>query len=149
MLKLVGDLEYEAGNYEVAMEWFNKWMDFTCKEDGSTYLKIANSYLETNQLEKVIEPADKAIAMIDPPKEGAYSLKVRSYYDRKMFDEAIDVMETALQVFPESDTWYTRLGLFYQITEQYQKALAMFELAYIKGFLTSATQHKQYAWYSS
>jgi tetratricopeptide (TPR) repeat protein len=145
MLRLVGDLEYEAGNYEVALGWYDKWMDFTCKEDGMTYLKIAKSYIEMKQMEKVIEPADKAIALIDPPKEGPYSLKVQSYYERKMYNEAIDVMETAIHVFPDSDTWYTRLGLFYQITEQYQKALAMFELSYMQGFLTTATQHKQFA----
>lgn len=69
LLKLVGDLEYEAGNYEVAMSWFDKWMDFTCKEDGLTYLKIAKSYIEMKQMEKVIAPADKAIALMDPPKE--------------------------------------------------------------------------------
>ena len=145
LVKLMGDLEYEADNYEEAISWFNKWMDFTCQEDGIVYLKIARSYSQMKQQEKVIEPADKAIAILEKPNQGAYSLKVQSYYERKMLPEAIDVLETAVQVFPDSNIWYTRLGLFYQLTETYDKALAMFELAYKMGHLKSANQFRQLA----
>lgn len=145
MLKLVGDLKYEAGDYAGAISWFERWMAFTCKEDGMTYLKISNAYKEMKQLDKVIEPADKSIALLNPAREAPYSIKVGVYYEQKMYKEALDVIETALQVFPESGVWYTRAGLFYQITENYSKALAMFELAYIQGHLKTATQHKQLA----
>ncbi|MBF7072445.1 tetratricopeptide repeat protein [Glaciecola sp. MH2013] len=145
LLKLMGDLEYAEGNYAKAIEWFERWMDFTCQEDGVAYLKIARSFSEMKKQAEVIAPADKAIELMEKPNQGAYSLKVQSYYERKMYAEAIDVLETAVQVFPDSDVWYTRLGLFYQIVESYDKALAMFELAYKMGHLKTASQYRSLA----
>ncbi|MFT4732036.1 MAG: tetratricopeptide (TPR) repeat protein [Gammaproteobacteria bacterium] len=145
IVKLVGDLKYEAGDYAEAISWFEQWMEFTCRDDGMTYLKIANAYKEMKQLDKVIAPADKAIKFLDPAKETPYAIKMSVYYDQKKYTEAIDVIETALQVFPDSKAWYKNAGLFYQITENYKMALTMFELAYMQGHLTTATQHKQLA----
>ncbi|MFT5712009.1 MAG: tetratricopeptide (TPR) repeat protein [Glaciecola sp.] len=145
IVKLVGDLKYEAGDYAEAITWFEEWMAFTCRDDGMTYLKIANAYKEMKQLDKVIAPADKAIKFLDPAKETPYAIKMSVYYDQKKYMEAIDVIETALQVFPDSKAWYKNAGLFYQITENYKMALTMFELAYMQGHLTTATQHKQLA----
>jgi Flp pilus assembly protein TadD len=67
------------------------------------------------------------------------------YYEQKKYKEAIDVIETALPLFPDSNAWYKNAGLFYQISENYAKALTMFELAYMQGHLTTATQHRQLA----
>jgi tetratricopeptide (TPR) repeat protein len=145
IIKLVGDLKYEAGKYEEAIMWFEKWMAFTCRDDGMTFLKIANAYKEMKQLDKVIAPADKAIQFLDPAKETPYAIKMSVYYDQKKYKEAIDVIETAIQVFPDSEAWYKNAGLFYQITENYKMALTMFKLAYMQGHLTTATQHKQLA----
>jgi tetratricopeptide (TPR) repeat protein len=145
IVKLVGDLKYEAGDYAEAITWFEQWMEFTCRDDGMTYLKIANAYKEMKQLDKVIAPADKAIEFLEPAKETPYAIKMSVYYDQKKYMEAIDVIETALQVFPDSKAWYKNAGLFYQITENYKMALTMFELAYMQGHLTTATQHNQLA----
>lgn len=145
IIKLVGDLKYEAGDYKEAIDWLNRWMEFTCKEDGMTYLKIANAYKELKQLDKVIAPADKAIQFLDPAKETPYAIKMSVYYEQKKYKEAIEVIETALPIFPDSKAWYRNAGLFYQISENYPKALTMFELAYMQGHLTTATQHRQLA----
>lgn len=145
VIKLVGDLKYEAGKYEEAISWFEKWMKFTCKQDGMTYLKISNAYKEIKQLDNVIIAADKAIEFLDPQREAAYNLKVSVYYEQKDYLKAIEVIETALPIFPESELWFKNAGLFYQISENYKKALAMFEMAYYKGHLKTATQHKQLA----
>ncbi len=145
LIKLVGDLKYEAGKYEEAISWYQKWTKFTCKEDGMTYLKISNAYKEMKQLDNVIPAADKAIALLDPAREAAYNLKVSVYYEQKKYAEALDVIETALLVFPDSELWFKNAGLFYQISEDYAKALVMFELAYYRGHLKTATQHKQLA----
>lgn len=145
IVKLVGDLKYEAGDYAEAITWFEQWMEFTCRDDGMTYLKIANAYKEMKQLDNVIAPADKAIQFLEPAKETPYAIKMSVYYDQKKYTEAIEVIETALQIFPDSKAWYKNAGLFYQITEDYKMALTMFELAYMQGHLKTATQHKQLA----
>ena len=69
-LKLLGDMQMQTKDYKGALKSFYAWMEFSGKEDGQTYVKIANAYYSLKQLDKVIEPADKAIAAFgDKPNQ--------------------------------------------------------------------------------
>lgn len=144
-LKLVGDLNLREENYEEAIQWYNKWMDFTCKEDASTYVRLAQAYFEIKQLDKVIEPADKAIALYEEPNKNPYVLKLQSYFQRKMYTETVEVAETLVNLFPEEPNWWTQLGVFYMLVENYSDALATMEIAYNAGYLEKESQYKNLA----
>ena len=62
-LKLLGDLSMQEEKYNDAVKWYNQWMDFTCKEDADVYTRLTQAYYESKQLDKMIEPADRAIAL--------------------------------------------------------------------------------------
>jgi tetratricopeptide (TPR) repeat protein len=145
-IKLLADLQMQTKAYKEALKNYKAWMDFTGKEDAGTYVKIAQAHYELKQLDKVIAPADKAIALYgDKQNQNPYVLKVTSYYERKMFKEAVKVLETVVQVFPENKVWWTQLGNFYLLTENYAKALATLDLAYKQGFLTKESEIKTLA----
>jgi len=145
-LKLLADLQMQTKAYKEALANYQAWMDFTGKSDGNTWVKIGQAYTELKQLDKVIEPADKAIeAFGDKPNQNPYVLKIQSYYERKKFKEAVEVLETVLQIFPENKTWWTQLGMFYLLVEDYDKGLAVLDLAYKQGFLDKESQIKTLA----
>lgn len=145
-LKLLADLQMQTKEYKEALKNYHAWMDFTGKSDGNTWVKIGQAYSELKQLDKVIAPADKAIAAFgDKQNQNPYVLKIQSYYERKKYPEAIDVLETVLQVFPENKTWWTQLGMFYLLVEDYKKGLAVLDLAYKQGFLEKESQIKTLA----
>ncbi|QJR79944.1 tetratricopeptide repeat protein [Alteromonas pelagimontana] len=144
-LKLLGDLSMQEQNYPEAIKWYNSWMDFTCKEDADVYTRMAQAYFEMKELDKIIEPADKAIALYEKPNKNPYVLKLQSYYERKMYPETVKVAETLVNTFPENKTWWTQLGLFYMLVEDYKNALATMELAYNQGYLEKDTQIKTLA----
>ncbi|BDX05742.1 hypothetical protein MACH26_12630 [Planctobacterium marinum] len=139
-LRLVGDLNMMERNFDQAVEYYNKWMDYTCKEDADVYTRLAQAFYETKQLPKMIAPADKAIAMYDKPNKNPYVLKLTSYYERKMYKETIEVAETLVKLFPENKQWWTQLGFFYMLVEDFSKALQTFELAYTQGYLQKASE---------
>ena len=139
-LRLVGDLNMMERNFDQAVEYYNKWMDYTCKEDADVYTRLAQAFYETKQLPKMIAPADKAIAMYDKPNKNPYVLKLTSYYERKMYKETIEVAETLVKLFPENKQWWTQLGFFYMLVEDFNKALQTFELAYTQGYLEKASE---------
>jgi hypothetical protein len=142
-LKLLADLQMQTKDYKGALKNYYAWMKFTGKEDGNTYVKIANAYYSLKQLDNVIGPADKAIAAFgDKKNQNPYVLKVQSYYERKMYKETVDVLETVVQVFPENKTWWIQLGQFYTLVEDYKSALATLDLAYKQGFLDKESQIK-------
>lgn len=140
-LKLIADLQMQTKDYADALTYYQKWMDFTGKSDGNTWSKIAQAHYSLKQLDKMIVPADNAIAAYgDKHNKNPYIFKITSYYERKKYKEAVDVLETVLQVFPEDKTWWVQLGMFYLLVEDYQKALYTLDLAHKQGFLEKESE---------
>jgi len=145
-LKLLGDLQMQTKDYKGALGNYYAWMKFTGKNDGNTWVKIAQANYELKQLGKMIAPADKAIAAFgDKQNQNPYILKMTSFYERKMYKEAIGVLETVILIFPENKSWWTQLPMFYLLVEDYDKALQTLDLAYRQGFLEKESQIKTLA----
>ncbi|MFB0980895.1 MAG: hypothetical protein QMC62_08270 [Alteromonadaceae bacterium] len=145
-LKLVGDLQMQVQGYKDALIAYDAWMDFTGKSNANVWLKIAQANLELKQFAKVIPAADKAIAELgDKVNQNPYVLKLNSYYERKMFKKCVEVLETAVQVLPDVKLFWTQLGSFYAMIEDYPKSLATMDLAYKKGLLDKESQIKMLA----
>ncbi|OUS25689.1 hypothetical protein A9Q98_11965 [Thalassotalea sp. 42_200_T64] len=144
-IKLLADLQMQEKQYKNALKNYQAWMDFTCKEDANTYVKIAQAHYELKQLDKMIGPSDKAIALFEKPNQNPYILKLTSYYERKQYQPAVKVLEEVVQIFPENKQWWTQLGMFYMLVEDYTKALYTLDLAYKQGFLTKESEIKTLA----
>jgi tetratricopeptide (TPR) repeat protein len=141
-LKLLGDLSMQENKYTDAIKWYSAWMDFTCKEDADVYTRLAQAYYESKQLDKMIEPADRAIALYDEPNKNPYVLKLTSYYERKMYPQTVAVAEDLVRNFTDEPRWWTQLGFFYLLVEDFKKGLSTFELAYNQGYLKKDSEVK-------
>lgn len=145
-LKLLADLQMQTKAYKDALVSYKAWMDFTGKSDGDTWTKIANAHYALKQLDKIIVPADNAIAAYgDKQNKNPYILKVTSYYEQKKYKDAVKTLETVIQIFPEDKTWWTQLGMFYLLVEDYKKGLETLDLAYKQGFLEKESEIKTLA----
>jgi tetratricopeptide (TPR) repeat protein len=145
-LKLIGDLQMQVEGYKEALIAYDNWMDFTGKSDANVWMKIAQAHLALKQYDKVVVPADNAIAALgDKVNQNPFVLKLNSYYERKMFKKCVEVLETAVQVLPDVKLFWTQLGSFYAMIEDYPKSLSTMDLAYKKGFLEKESQIKMLA----
>ncbi|NQY64189.1 MAG: hypothetical protein HRT38_10735 [Alteromonadaceae bacterium] len=145
-LKLLADLQMQTKLYKEALVSYKAWMDFTDKSDGNTWVKISQAHSELKQLDKMIIPADNAIAAYgDKHNQNPYILKVMSYFERKQYSNAIKVLETAVQIFPEIKQFWIQLGQFYLMVEDYPNGLATLDLAYKQGYLDKESQIKTLA----
>ena len=145
-LKLLADLQMQTKDFKGALKNYKTWMDFTGKSDGDTWSKISQAHYSLKQLDKMIVPADNAIAAYgDKQNKNPYILKVTSYYESKKYKEAVKTLETVIQIFPEDKTWWTQLGMFYLLIEDYKKGLETLDLAYKQGFLEKESEIKTLA----
>lgn len=145
-IKLLADLQMQTKDYEGALVNYKAWMNFTGKSDGDTWSKIAQAHYALKQLDKMIVPADNAIAAYgDKQNKNPYILKITSYFERKKNKEAVKTLETVLQIFPEDKTWWIQLGMFYLLVEDYDKGLETLDLAYKQGFLEKESEIKTLA----
>jgi tetratricopeptide (TPR) repeat protein len=145
VLKLVADLSLQEKEYEQALVYYQKYMDFSFDQDANVYLRMANSYYELKQYDNVLAPAKKSIELFEKPNQNPYVLIMASYYERKMYPEAVKAVETLVKVFPENPKWWTQLGMFYMLTEDYERGLSTMEVAYKQGYLETQSQVKQLA----
>ena len=141
-VRTLADLQMQEKMFLKAIASYKMWMDFTGKQDPSVWVRIGHAYMELKQLDKVIAPADKAIALFKEPNKNPYMLKLGSYFERKQYNNAIKVSEILAELFPEEPKNWVRLGQFYMVNEQYEKALATMHIAYINGYLTTASHMK-------
>lgn len=142
LLKLNGDIALQEENYSEAIDWYNRWMEFTCKSDATTYTKIAKAYTELQDYSNVLVAADNAIELAEKPDKNPYALKVNALHETKNYPEAVKVAEILVETFPEEKNWWTQLGFFYMLVEDYEKALSTFSVAYKQGFLTKQSEYK-------
>lgn len=144
-LRLVADLSMQEKEYGQANEFYQKWMTFTCKEDPDIYTRMSQAYYELKKLPEMIDPTNKAIALYEKPNKNPYVLKLQSYYERKMYQETVEVAEELVRIFPDNKQWWSQLGFFYMLVEDYKKALSTFEIAYNKGYLSKKSEIKALA----
>lgn len=140
LMMLVGDLSMQLEKYSDALDWYSKWMDKTCKEDEKTYVKIAKAHTELKAYDKVISPADKAIALAETPDKNPHVLKLNAYIETKNFPKAVKVAETLVTIFPAEKAWWSQLGMMYMMVEDYPKALQTFGVAYRQGYLSKKSE---------
>lgn len=140
-MKLLADLQFQGKQYKKAISNYHGWMEFTGKSDANIWMKVAQSNLQLKSFDKVVVAADNAIAALgDKKNKDPYTLKLNAYYERKMFKECIGVLETAVQIFPEVKLYWTQLGQFYAMVEDFPKSLATIDLAYKQGYLDKGSQ---------
>ncbi len=144
-MRLIADLSMQEKQYDNAISYYQQWMDYTCKQDPDIYTRITQAYYETKQLDKMVSPADKAIKLYEKPNKNPYLLKMTSFYERKMYPETIKVAEELVRLFPDNKSYWTQLGFFYMLVEDYKKALSTFEMAYDQGYLTKSSEIKALA----
>lgn len=143
-IRTLADLQTQEKQYENAIKHYKMWMDFTGNQDPGVWVRIGNAYMELKQYAKVIEPADKAIALYaaKEPNKNPYLLKLGSYFERKMNKEAVGVLEILVATFPEEPKFWVQLGQFYMVVEDYDKSLSTMHIAYINGYLKKASEIK-------
>jgi len=145
-LKVLADLQMQMQAYKKALAGYQAWMDFSGETDANVWVKMAQANLETKQFDKTVTTADNAIAAYgDNHNQNPYVLKLNSYFERKMFKECVDVLETAIQIFPETKLFWTQLAQFYAMTEDYSKSLSTLDMAYKQGFLDKENEIKMLA----
>lgn len=141
-LKLTADLSLQLERYDQALTYYARWLQFTGEYDPEVFLRIANIYYEQKKFDMIIKPADMAIKYYKEPNKNPYVLKVASYYERKMYGDAVKVLETGLAVLPTERVWWNQLGMMYMLEERIDKALQTLEIAYLAGYLDRDSQYR-------
>lgn len=100
-------------------------------EDGDVLLEEASRLYHAGdyrEAESIIKKAlDKQFIKYDQAE--AYAVLGNIYNQMDYFQDAIDAYQKALELNPDSGTYWTNLGVAYRLTAQYDKAEACYQKA--------------------
>lgn len=142
VLKMVGQISLQEEKYEQSVDYLQQWMEFTGELDPNVLFYIANAYYQQKEFAKIVPYAEAALKYADEPKKDYYTLLMASYFERKMYDQAIATIEEGLDVLPETIPWWPQLAQMYMLKENLPKALQTMEIAYLAGYLKEENQFK-------
>ncbi|MEZ8185739.1 tetratricopeptide repeat protein [Shewanella sp. 5S214] len=134
-MRLYADLLLQEKMFKEAIPYYYKWMEFTCKADSQMYRRIGIAYSELKDWNKVLQVSDKGLSLAESPDKGLYQMKLTAYFNQKKYKEAVKVLETMVPLFQDDKRLWVQLAQFYLMTEDYDKSLATYDLAYKNGFL--------------
>ncbi|MDV6317155.1 hypothetical protein [Idiomarina sp. HP20-50] len=141
-LKLVGQISLQEEKYEQSLEYLRKWVQFTGQRDAGVFEYMANAHYQLKNFAKIIPFARASMAASEEPNKNIYNLMMASYYERKMYSDAIRILEEGLNKLPEVTSWWPQLAQFYMLEENYGKSLQTMEVAYLAGYLDKENQYK-------
>ncbi len=134
-LRLYADLLIQEKKFKESIPVYYSWMKFTCKEDAQVYRRIGIAHSELKEWDKVLQVVDKGLSISTKPDKGLYQMKLTAYFNKKDYKNAIKVLETMVPLFQDDGRLWVQLAQFYLMTENFEKSLATYDLAYMNGFL--------------
>ncbi|MCL1143654.1 tetratricopeptide repeat protein [Shewanella gaetbuli] len=134
-MRLYADLLLQERKFKEAIPYYTKWMAFTCKEDAQVYRRIGIAHSELKEWDKVHQAADKGLALSAEPDKGLYQMKLTAYFNQKQYKNAVKILEKMVPLFQDDKRLWVQLAQFYLMTEDFDRSLATYDLAYKNGFL--------------
>ncbi|MDZ7736923.1 MAG: hypothetical protein U5P41_13135 [Gammaproteobacteria bacterium] len=131
----IAQLLAQTRNYDRAIHYLEKWFSEETDPGIDAYRLAAGLYYENGDHAQVIKYARTAISKSDKPDENLYQLLLASYFETKDYNNAADLLENMLQLFPANESYWKQLYSTYQLLNKDKRALAVYELAYRRGFL--------------
>lgn len=141
-LQLLGNLQLQEERYQDAIDTFKRYLQFAGEWDADILFRMAAAHMELKNYTSVIPFARKAIENYKEPNRNPYVLMIGAYFELGDIPNAIKVLEEGVVVLPDQIRWWSQLGAFYAMNEQYDKALSTLAIAYEAGYLTRSADYR-------
>jgi tetratricopeptide (TPR) repeat protein len=122
--------------FKPAIEQLERWFKSAEEPKPQAYLMLGSAHLQLNQYRQAVTPLRKAIALSQTPKESWYQTLLGAYHELKEYQESVRLLHRMLKLFPENSDYWKQLSAMEMTRKNTAQALAVMELAYLRGQLT-------------
>ena len=136
------DVEYSVaqllmadGSYADGMKYLSNWFRRENNPPAEAHYMAATAYYYLKEYKQQIFQARKAISKRDNAPASWYELLLAGYYETNDMVAAADLMETMIKKFPSRNQYWMQLAGVYLNIKRPKQALALMELAYMKGLI--------------
>ena len=141
-LKTKAQLQFTQEDYEGALKTIRQLMASISEPSADVLMLEGQALFQLARYDEALKPIRSAIDMYREqgrtPKENWLLLLRVIYFEQKDYDSMIDVVKELIVYYPK-DTYILTLAGIYSELGDTKKQLALTEVLYEKGFLTSAS----------
>jgi Tfp pilus assembly protein PilF len=143
-------------NWAQAAAALESWFETAVNPNSSAYYMLAAAYYQqseesnsgevTAQLQdRALAPAIKAVELAEKPQEAWLQLVVALFMRKEDYRGVVPWLGRLVEVAPGRKSHWLQLSSVYQEVDDFQKALAVMQLAYMAGLLTEDSEIRRLA----
>ena len=133
MLYSLASLYSAEGQYMKSIETAREWFRYEADPPADAYILIGAAFTELERFDDALPYVLKGIDVSEEPKENWYMLALAIRFQKEQFREAIPMLKTMLQLWPDRPRYWDMLAGCYLEIEDDQNALDTMMLAYENG----------------
>lgn len=122
-----------------------EWFKTATKPNSAAYYLLAVAYYQQEQFDRALAPAQKAVDLAEKPQESWIQLVLALHLQQEHWKEAVPLLKRLINIAPDKKTYWQQLSSVYGQLGQYPEALAIMQLAYGAGLLTSDSDVRRLA----
>jgi len=130
--------------YKDGARELEKWFEKAENPGASAYYTLATAYALDDRYDKALGPAETAVSKSDKPKEAWLQLLLTLYFEKKSYKKLASVLEQLVWRFPKRSYWLQLAAIYGELGRD-QKSLAVLELTYQQGMLTTDSELRRLA----
>lgn len=132
---IVAQLLISEGSYAQGMKYLSTWFRNEKNPSAEAHYIAATAYYFLDNYKQMVYQARNAISKRKNAPASWYEILLSGYYETNDLIAAADLMETMLKNFPQRTQYWMQLAGIYLSIKKNQQALALMEVAYIKGIV--------------
>ncbi|MDH5573358.1 MAG: tetratricopeptide repeat protein [Gammaproteobacteria bacterium] len=127
---------YLAGKrFDDAIATINIWLAQATQPRAEVYAMLGSAYLQLSRYADAVDPLRQAIKLNATPKENWYQSLLGAYNELKNYKRCIELLRNMIALFPQRPLYWRQLAGIEMMLEHHHQALAVMELAYLRGHL--------------
>lgn len=123
------------GKYSEGMDYLTTWFRNEKKPSAEAHYMAATAYYFLNDYKQLIYQARNALSKRSDAPASWYEILLAGYFETGDMNAAAELMETMLNRFPGQTQYWMQLAGVYLSIKKNERALALMEVAYIKGII--------------
>ena len=142
-------------NWARAAATLESWLETAANPNSAAYYMLAAAYYQQGAeatgaaaarlFDQALPPAMKAVELAERPQESWVQLVVALMLQKEDYRGAVPWLERMVEMAPDKKSHWLQLSSVYQEIEEYSKALAVTQLAYMAGLLTEDSEIRRLA----
>jgi tetratricopeptide (TPR) repeat protein len=136
-LYVLAQLQLVESDHAGAVTSMERWLGLEEKPQPAGRALAGIAYAQAQRYPEAIEQLTLAIDQADPAREDWFRQLLAVYYQSGQYSQAADLLQGMILLFPQRKDYWLQLSGVYAERGEYTQSLAVLELAYLQGLLST------------